>query len=128
MTRTPTVAPQAGHLSSRWAVVAVVVGALLIGVFGWRAWHQWAFEARVASGEVQVDTLRGWMTLPYIARVYGVPEAELRAALGAPPSGDSQRSLREWFERTGRDPVAARRAIEALILARRSQAASTPSP
>jgi hypothetical protein len=128
MSHTLPDAHHAGHRPSRWAVVAVVVGALLIGIFGWRAWHQWAFEARVASGEVQVDTLRGWMTLPYIARVYGVPEAELRASLGAPPSGDSQRSLREWFERTGRDPVAARRAIEILILARRSQATSTPSP
>jgi hypothetical protein len=102
----------------RWpALLAVAVGALLIAVFGVRAWHQFQFEARVGRGEVQVETLRGWMTLPYIARTYGVPESALRSELGAPATGQGQRSLRDWIDATGRDPATVRAAIEALILA-----------
>jgi hypothetical protein len=105
----------------------MAIGGVLIAIFGLRAWHQLEFDARVRRGEVQVDTLRGWMTLPYIAHTYGVPETELRRTLGAPATGDGQRSLREWIDATGRDPLTVRQAIEAQILARRA-AASRPAP
>ncbi len=103
----------------RWvAWLALCAGIVLIAVFGLRSWNQWQFTQRVARGEVQVETIRGWMTLPYIARVHGVPESELRAAIGAPVAGHEERSLRDWFGATGIDPVSGRRAVEALILAR----------
>lgn len=112
----------------RWlAVLAIVVGLALVALFGVRTWRQLQFDARVRSGEVQVETLRGWMTLPYIARTYGVPEADLRTALGAPADGHGERSLRDWLTAAGRDPVAGRHAIEALILKRRP-AASGAAP
>jgi len=101
----------------RWAgLMALVLGALLVTFFGARAWHQWTYAQRVASGEVHVQTLRGWMTLSYIARVYHVPEAELRAALGAPSTGFDERSLKDWLAQSGTDPVEGRRRVEALIL------------
>lgn len=110
----------------RWpALLALGLGIVLIVVFGLRAWHQLQFDARVQSGEVQVETLRGWMTLPYIARVYGVPQADLRATLGLPASGHDGRSLRDWFDTAGLDPVVARQRIEALILARPPAASGT---
>ncbi len=103
----------------RWlALLALAVGLALVAAFGVRAWNQWQFAQRVARGEIQVETLRGWMTLPYIARVHGVPEPELRAALGLPASGNANRSLLEWFKAAGIEPKAGRKAIEALIVSR----------
>ena len=101
----------------RWVgLIALVLGTLLLGFFGTRAWNQWTYAQRVASGEVQVQTLRGWMTLSYIARVYHVPESELRTALGAPDTGFDERSLKDWLTQSGTDPVEGRRRVETLIL------------
>lgn len=101
----------------RWmGWVALSAGILLVAAFGLRSWNQWQFTQRMARGEVQVQTIRGWMTLPYIARVHNVPESALRAAIGAPDAGHEERSLRDWFSATGIDPVAGRRAVEELIL------------
>ncbi|MGE0351156.1 hypothetical protein [Hydrogenophaga sp.] len=102
----------------RWlGILAVVAGLALLGLFGARAWHQYQYAQRVAAGQVRVETLRGWMTLPYIAKVYGVPESRLRETLGLPATGDEDRSLRNWLEVQGIDPVAGRARVEALILA-----------
>jgi len=102
----------------RWpGVLAIVVGLALLGLFGVRSWHQYQYAQRVASGEIRVETLRGWMTLPYIAKLYHIPEARLREALGAPANGDDERSLAKWLSVQGIDPLAGRSRIEALILA-----------
>lgn len=100
------------------ALSVLAIGLALVATFGLRAWNGWQFTQRVARGEVQVETLRGWMTLPYIARVHGVPEAELRAALGLPTSGHESRSLLQWFRAADIEPKAGRRVIEELIVAR----------
>lgn len=101
----------------RWlAVVVVLVGMSLVVGFGWRAWKQIQFSQRVARGEVQVETLRGWMTLSYIERVYGVPQVELRQALGLPATGFDDRSVRDWSKEENLDPDAVRHIIEKLIL------------
>jgi hypothetical protein len=101
----------------RWlGIVAIVAGVLLLIVFGVRSWRQYQFTQRVAAGQIQVESLRGWMTLPYIARVYGVPESQLRASLGLPATGGDDRSLGTWLSLQGIDPLEGRRRIEALIL------------
>lgn len=119
MTR-PTFSSQAPSRVKRWwFVLVLLVGMAMLFFFGLRAWRQMEFAQRVESGAVQVETLRGWMTLSYIERVYGVPEAELRAALGLPATGFEDRSLREWLNTQGMDAEAGRRVVEALILQRR---------
>lgn len=105
-----------------WA--AIVAGIVLLAVFGVRGWQQYQFAQRVASGQIQVESLRGWMTLPYVARVYGVPEERLRAALGVAATGGDARSLREWFEVAGLQPQDGRQRLEAVIL----QARDRPQP
>jgi hypothetical protein len=105
-----------GRLRHWLSVVALLVGMALVVGFGWRAWKQIQFNQRVARGEVQVPTLRGWMTLPYIERVYGVPQAELRLALGLPAVGFDDRSFHDWTQESHLDPEAARRIVETLIL------------
>jgi hypothetical protein len=103
----------------RWpAVLALVVGLALVAGFGLRGWSQWQYAQRVERGEIRVESLRGWMTLPHVASVHGVPEAALRAAIGAPPTGHDTRSLRQWFDATGVEPLAGRQALEAVILER----------
>ena len=68
------------------------------------------------AAKSKVETLRGWMTLPYIERVYGVPQAELRQALGLPATGFDDRSVHDWGEEAGLDAVASRHIVEKLIL------------
>lgn len=102
----------------RWlGAAALLLGAGMLVVFGLRGWHQYQYAQRVASGQIQVETLRGWMTLPYIAKAYGVPEARLREGLGLPAAGGEERSLRDWFEDADIAPEEGRRRIEALIVA-----------
>lgn len=98
-------------------VLAIVVGLVLLSLFGMRMWHQYQYAQRVAAGEIQVESLRGWMTLSYISRVYGIQELALREGLGLPATGDEERSLQSWFDLRGIDPVTGRAAVEALILA-----------
>jgi hypothetical protein len=101
----------------RWlAVTAVLLGIALVAGFGWRAWKQFQFNQRVASGEIKVETLRSWMTLAYIEQVYGVPQSELRANLGLPATGFEDRSVHDWGENAHLDPIESRHIIESLIL------------
>ncbi len=111
----------------KWlAALALGAGVILIAFFGLRTWHQIDFAQRVQRGEVRVETLKGWMTLPYIAQTYKVPEAELRSALGVPASGHEERSLRQWFDAAGIDPLVGRQALEKLILAGQTPAGAAP--
>ena len=110
----------------RWtSVLALIAGLGLVIFFAFKTWHQWTLGQRINSGEVQVETLRGWMTLPYIEKTYGVRQAEIRTALGLPESGFEERSLKDWLEITNQDPVLGRRKVEALILQAKSKR-STP--
>ncbi|MEQ1535179.1 MAG: hypothetical protein ABL923_04820 [Burkholderiaceae bacterium] len=98
----------------------LVVGVALIALFGLRILNQLDYSRKVQSGEIQVETLRGWMTLSYIAHAYGVEETDLRTALGVAALGYSERSLREWIDASGQDPTSARKKVENLIVARRT--------
>jgi hypothetical protein len=99
-------------------MLALLVGIALLVVFGVRGWHQYQYAQRVASGQIQVEMLRGWMTLAYIAKLHHVPESRLREALGLPATGGEDHSLREWFKAAGIDPQLGRQRVEAVILAR----------
>ena len=82
----------------RTSVLALIAGLSLVVFFAFKAWHQWSLNQRISSGVVQVESLRGWMTLPYIEKTYGVRQAEIRIALGLPESGFEERSLKDWLE------------------------------
>ncbi|WP_210547228.1 hypothetical protein [Rhodoferax sp. PAMC 29310] len=110
----------------RLIVLAVVVGLALSSIFGYRAIRIFDYHQRVARGEIQVESLRGWMTLPYVAQRYKVPEPALRDALGLPPTGHDERNLSDWFRAEQIEPGAGRKIIESLILSRPKPAGTAP--
>ncbi len=110
----------------RLGALAVVLGLAVSVIFGYRAIRIFDYHQRVARGEVQVESLRGWMTLPYVAQRYNVPELALRAALGLPPTGHDERSVSDWFRAEKIEPVAGRKIIESLILSRPTAPETAP--
>jgi len=41
------------------------------------------------------EAIRGWMTIPYLARTYHIPEEYLFEQLHIPPEGNRDKSLRQ---------------------------------
>jgi hypothetical protein len=54
----------------------IVLGLILIGFFGFRAVRSFLRIqlTGLEPGVTDVELIRGWMTIPYIATAYGVPE------------------------------------------------------
>ena len=79
---------------------------------------------RVQAGETL--GVRPWMTIPYIASTYGVPESDLFAALGLVPTRRNRHApLRRLAMHEGRDLDADIATLNATIAARRPP---TPDP
>jgi hypothetical protein len=85
--------------SRRWerylTTILIVAGLLLIIWFGMRsavsAIRVW--RTGLQPGVTDVEAIRGWMTIPYIARAFGVPEEYLFEAMGIPVEGNRRKSL-----------------------------------
>lgn len=106
--------------SRRWpGLVLFFVGVALIAVFGLRSYNGMQFSRKLEQGEIQLEMLRGWMTLPYIAKTHGVSEGILRDAIGIAATGHDERSLHQWLKAAGIEATAGRAAIEAAILTQR---------
>jgi hypothetical protein len=99
-------------------ITLVIVGAALVALFGLRAYHAYQrFQgSALTAGATDVEAIRGWMTLPYLACAYGVPEDALFAALGVPKAGNERLSVKQLVAKYGRDPLATRQAIQHVLL------------
>jgi len=86
-------------------IALIVLGILLIAVFGQRAIDAYRRiqtersmperpSAMMAAGE-DVELVRDWMTIPYIAKTYGIPAEVLFEALEIPQRGNRGKSLAE---------------------------------
>ena len=108
------------------AIELLILGAAVVVFFSVRVYrasnrlHQDAAPTNLTD----VEALRGWMTLPYIARAYGVPEDALFAALGISKAGNEQLSVKQLVAKYGRDPLATRQAIQQVLM--REQRTPTP--
>lgn len=92
-----------------------------------RSYQEVRNERRVAVGESV--GVRPWMTLPYIARVYDVPETDLLAVLGLPPGDDYRHApLRVIARRHGHDLDADIAALNEAIDARRATPRGPTTP
>lgn len=84
-------------------IALIAFGVVLVAFFGIRAVH--AFR-RIHEGgfgprkppparETDVELIRDWMTIPYIAKSYGVPDQMLFKALDIPETGNRNKNLHE---------------------------------
>jgi hypothetical protein len=108
-------------------IALVIAGLGMVGFFGlraYRAYDRFQHDAP-AGGVTDVAAIRGWMTLPYIARAYGVPEDWLFEALAIPKAGNTRLSVKQLVVKYDRDPQTTRQAIQQVLL--REQRVSTPS-
>ena len=117
----------------------VAAGAIIVGLFGLRTFRVWRElkEHRPPPGfpevsdrvETDVELIRDWMTIPFIAKMYHVPPPVLYKALEISPRGNRDKSLRqlneEYFPGA---PGVVEAKIKAAVLENLPQPISTPSP
>lgn len=88
----------------------IVVGVLIVAFFGLRAFF--AFKEFRRHGppplapleaqqqvETDVELIRDWMTIPFIARMYQVSPKLLFDAVGVSPRGNGEKSLAQLNEK-----------------------------
>jgi len=84
---------------------ALVIGLIILGIlftafFGMRVFHAFKkFDGHrpPPHGKVETDVelIRDWMTVSFIARTYRVPEPIIYDALKIPPQGNHDKSLKD---------------------------------
>ena len=85
-------------------IALIILGILFTAFFGMRAFH--AFRqfnghrppppGKPGKVETDVELIRGWMTVPFIAELYRVPEPALFDALKISPDEETrEKSLRD---------------------------------
>jgi membrane protein DedA with SNARE-associated domain len=79
--------------------VTAALATLWFGVRSYRTFH--LLQSAYAIGMPQASTVRGWMTLRYVASTYRIPEAALLNRLVLPPSTSLDASIRSIAERQG---------------------------
>jgi len=82
----------------------IILGVLIVGFFGVRAILAFRHIRDGGFGpgnpppppsETDVELIRDWMTIPYIARTYRVPDRMLFKELKIPDEGNREKSLKE---------------------------------
>ena len=96
--------------------IIFALSAVLIIVFGLRTYHYYERLERFEVSGFEVESLRGWMTMPYISKVYEVDEDALYEALGILKESNTKLGLRQIIDKYALNEVDARRAIEKEIL------------
>jgi hypothetical protein len=73
----------------------IVLGLILIIFFGFRAVRSFLRIqlTGLEPGVTDVELIRGWMTIPYIATAYGVPEEYIFEQIGVPQEGNQDKGL-----------------------------------
>lgn len=76
-------------------IILIILGFSLIVFFGLRTVHSYIRLQRMGlkPGVTDVEAIRGWMTVPYIATAYGVPEEYLFAHIDIPAEENQKTSL-----------------------------------
>jgi len=92
----------------------IVTGLVLVLGFGMRTVESYnrIQQTKLEPGVADVETIRGWMTIPYIATVYGMPEEYLFEQLRIPPEGYRTKSLNQMY--VGKE-AAIRQVVKAII-------------
>jgi hypothetical protein len=89
-------------------LILVAAGAIVVGLFGLRTFRVWrelkehrpppGFPVMSDRTETDVELIRDWMTIPFIAKMYHVPPPVLYKALDISPRGNQEKSLTQLNE------------------------------
>ncbi len=87
--------PASARLWQLFTIGLIILGLLLIGFFGLRAVRSYIRlqQTGLEPGVTNVEAIRGWMTVPYIAAAYDVPEDYIFSRLNLPAEGNQDKSL-----------------------------------
>jgi len=109
-------------------IVLIVIGLALVFLFGRAFWRDYVRlqQRGLQPGVTDVEAIRGWMTLPYIAQAYGVPEAELFEALDIPQAENRGLSIKQLADKYGKDPAVIREVVQTVV--RRYVPTDVPTP
>lgn len=113
----------------RWiAIGLIVIGIALVGLFSARAVVSYIRiqQTGLKPGVTDVEAIRGWMTVPYIARHYQVPEEYIFQQIQIPSEGNQKKSLRELNQRYAANQQSA--VLTAVQAAVRQYQAEHPTP
>lgn len=112
-----------------YLLAAIVVALVVVLIFGGRA--AWRLAWRLAGPpppprQTDVTQIAEWMSVPYVARAYRVPNPELYAALGVEPAGRRTQTIRAIAQERGIPPAQAVEQVRAAV--RAWQATHAPPP
>jgi len=116
-------------------MVLLVTGLILVGIgltayYGVRTVRSYRqlHHMPLRPGETDVTQIREWMTIPYIAHAYRVPESVLWTGLGIPEAGNRNKNL-HTLERqmAGEQPASLLEKVRSLITRYQGQH-PTPAP
>ena len=104
--------------------ILIVAGVILIGFFGMRAMRSYMRlqQTGLSTDATDVEAIRGWMTLPYIARAYNVPEEILFESLDIPKAGNEKQSIMQLARKYNSKPSDIRATLQVVILQYRRKA------
>lgn len=113
---------------TRWRrfvpIALIVLGLLLISWYGVRtARSYWQIQQTgLQPGVTDVTAIRGWMTVPYIAKAFGVPADYIFEQLQIPPTDNHDKSLRQLNRQYASDqPGLIVQQVQAALRAYQSQ-------
>ena len=104
----------------------IVAGLVLVIFFGLRTVVSYLriHQTGLQPGVTEVEAIRGWMTIPYIAKAYKVPEDYIFERIGIPPTGNHDKNLGQLNRLYAPDERGA--VIEAVKAAIRQYQAENP--
>lgn len=122
-------------------IALIVLGVMFVGFFGLRTLHAFrefrghrppppfGSQPFQQAAETDVELIRDWMTIPYIARMYQVPPPMLFDAIGIEHKGNEEKSLKQLNDEffPAEDGVVMEK-VKAAILAIQPPPTPTPPP
>lgn len=112
-------------------VLLILVGFGLTAFYGARvlSGYRQIHHMRLRPGTTDVNLVRGWMTVPYIARAYRVPEETLWRGLGIPERGNRGKSLHALdLQYAGGRPGAITNRVKEILSQNISKPTGLPTP
>jgi hypothetical protein len=111
----------------RW-LIALLIVLIVLGLAVAAASAQRMFGRRrgpLPPRQTDLTLIAGWMTVPYIARTFGVPPDEIFRGIRIPRQGNDRKSLNDLAADTGRSPGELVAAVQAVV---QDFQASHPAP